>query len=161
MNKGAIKQKDKVRGNLMWLIHSAKGTTWKDHKYIAIKNGRYIYPNDNNKKGTTSANSNSIAIPKDHISKNYALEDYARVGKDIYSTTKMGAKTLYDAWNKLDPEQKNKAKDIVSSIMAPGSVTFVKDMNRLNKSVKEYKKNSSNKKVLKKEPAIYSARSKY
>lgn len=27
----------------MWLIHSAKGTTWAKHKYIAIKNGRYIY----------------------------------------------------------------------------------------------------------------------
>lgn len=34
----------------MWLIHSAKGTTWKDHKYIAIKNGKYIY--DTAKKKT-------------------------------------------------------------------------------------------------------------
>lgn len=29
----------------MILYHSAKGTKWKNHKYIAIKNGRYIYPN--------------------------------------------------------------------------------------------------------------------
>lgn len=29
------------------LYHSAKGTTWKKHKYIAIKNGRYIYPSTN------------------------------------------------------------------------------------------------------------------
>lgn len=30
------------------LFHSAKGTSWKssDHKYIAIENGRYIYPED-------------------------------------------------------------------------------------------------------------------
>lgn len=28
----------------MWLIHSAKGTTWANHKYIKIVNGRYIYP---------------------------------------------------------------------------------------------------------------------
>lgn len=28
-----------------WVIqHSAKGTTWKNHKYIKIINGRYIYP---------------------------------------------------------------------------------------------------------------------
>lgn len=26
--------------------HSAKGTTWGKHKYIAIRNGRYIYPGD-------------------------------------------------------------------------------------------------------------------
>lgn len=25
------------------ICHSAKGTKWKNHKYIAIKNGRYIY----------------------------------------------------------------------------------------------------------------------
>lgn len=28
------------------LIHSAKGQTWGKHKYIAIKNGRYIYPEE-------------------------------------------------------------------------------------------------------------------
>lgn len=28
----------------MEFYHSAKGSTWKNHKYIAIKNGRYIYP---------------------------------------------------------------------------------------------------------------------
>ena len=26
------------------IMHSAKGSSWKKHKYIAIKNGRYIYP---------------------------------------------------------------------------------------------------------------------
>lgn len=26
------------------VYHSRKGTKWKNHKYIAIKNGRYIYP---------------------------------------------------------------------------------------------------------------------
>ena len=26
-----------------YISHSAKGTTWKNHKYIAIKNGKYIY----------------------------------------------------------------------------------------------------------------------
>lgn len=29
------------------IMHSAKGSTWKKHKYIAIKNGKYIYPGDN------------------------------------------------------------------------------------------------------------------
>ena len=28
---------------------SAKGTTWSKHKYIAIKNGRYIYPEEKSK----------------------------------------------------------------------------------------------------------------
>lgn len=29
-----------------YIKHSAKGTTWGKHKYIAIRNGRYIYPED-------------------------------------------------------------------------------------------------------------------
>lgn len=28
----------------IYLEHSAKGTTWKKHKYISKKNGRYVYP---------------------------------------------------------------------------------------------------------------------
>lgn len=37
-----------------YLSHSAKGTTWKKHKYIRKENGRYIYPstNSNNKNNT-------------------------------------------------------------------------------------------------------------
>ena len=34
----------------LYLEHSAKGSTWGKHKYIAIKNGRYIYPEDLKKK---------------------------------------------------------------------------------------------------------------
>ena len=33
---------------MAYIKHSAKGTTWGKHKYIAIKNGRYIYPDDSN-----------------------------------------------------------------------------------------------------------------
>lgn len=29
-----------------FLWHSAKGTTWKTHKYIKKENGRYVYPKD-------------------------------------------------------------------------------------------------------------------
>lgn len=27
-----------------YLIHSAKGTTWSDHKYIKVEDGKYFYP---------------------------------------------------------------------------------------------------------------------
>lgn len=37
-----------------YLRHSAKGTTWGDHKYIAIENGRYIYPEDVKRSGIGS-----------------------------------------------------------------------------------------------------------
>jgi len=34
------------------LCHSFKGTSWKDHKYIAKKNGKYIYPGGGKKEKT-------------------------------------------------------------------------------------------------------------
>lgn len=39
------------------LSHSTEGSTWKDHKYIAIVDGRYIYPEDvqNGQNSTASA----------------------------------------------------------------------------------------------------------
>ena len=40
---------------MAWLIHSAKGTTWKDHKYIRKEGKRYIY---NAKRGISNAVSN-------------------------------------------------------------------------------------------------------
>lgn len=41
-------------GNNDWrdyLMHSVKGSTWKDHKYVRIENGRYIYPEDSHNSG--------------------------------------------------------------------------------------------------------------
>lgn len=36
------------------LRHAAEGSTWKDHKYIAIVDGRYIYPEDVQNGGNSS-----------------------------------------------------------------------------------------------------------
>lgn len=50
----------------MEFYHSAKGTTWKNHKYIAIKNGRYIYPNKRQgfsaRKKTNQSTASNIPI---------------------------------------------------------------------------------------------------
>lgn len=40
------------------LVHAAKGSTWKNHKYIRIENGRYIYPGDEK----SSSNATSTAL---------------------------------------------------------------------------------------------------
>ena len=37
------------------LRHSVEGSTWKDHKYIAIVDGKYIYPEDVQNGSTTSS----------------------------------------------------------------------------------------------------------
>ena len=48
-----------------YLEHSAKGTHWKKgHKYIAIKNGKYIYPEDlkSGRSGLYSAQSRKFDL---------------------------------------------------------------------------------------------------
>lgn len=48
------------------LEHSAKGQSWGKHKYIAIKNGRYIYPEDL-QKGGTGGSSRPVGRQKNSI----------------------------------------------------------------------------------------------
>lgn len=44
------------------LLHSPKGTTWKDHKYIKKENGRYIYPGQ--KTGASVSMVGELNYPK-------------------------------------------------------------------------------------------------
>lgn len=63
------------------LEHSAKGHTWKKHKYIAKKNGRYIYPN---KKSLTTKSKITVKdITDDNI---HQIEGWA---KDYTNTPPM------------------------------------------------------------------------
>lgn len=65
--------------------HAAEGSTWKDHKYIAIVDGRYIYPEDvqnagkNSYSNTSSAKSGGASASynsssKKTTSKNFKIE---------------------------------------------------------------------------------------
>lgn len=45
------------------LEHSTKGQTWSKHKYIAIKNGRYIYPEDLQKGGSRPVGRERNVLP--------------------------------------------------------------------------------------------------
>lgn len=47
-----------------YLEHSAKGKKWKNHKYIEIRNGRYIYPEDVSVKESSLRNRrNAMDMP--------------------------------------------------------------------------------------------------
>ena len=48
----------------LYLEHSAKGRAWDKHKYIAINNGRYIYPEDT-KKAKKPVYKIQPVVPKD------------------------------------------------------------------------------------------------
>ncbi len=86
------------------LSHSVEGSTWKDHKYIAIVDGKYIYPEDvqNGSKsaastanttattsGTTTATS-TVTPPK---TPKQVKKQKDKDGKDIDVTDKGSVKT--------------------------------------------------------------------
>lgn len=74
------------------LEHSAKGQTWGKHKYIAIKNGRYIYPEDLQKNAASKVNSKTAignrqlrsktpeeqAAYKDYVNRRSAHQGYTQ-----------------------------------------------------------------------------------
>lgn len=73
------------------LFHSFKGTSWKDHKYIAKKNGKYIYPGGGKKEKTPEEIVNGVA--KDI--KGYQNKDLFKTdenGKPITSRERATAK---------------------------------------------------------------------
>lgn len=61
------------------LKHSAKGTTWGEHKYIRKEGNRYIYPEDVKK----SANDNNVSDDEE-IDK--LLDEIENAEKDLYTT---------------------------------------------------------------------------
>lgn len=50
------------------LMHSAKGTTWKNHKYLKKVNGRYIYPKKVNR---SSASGNKVVGDVNNLSDDF------------------------------------------------------------------------------------------
>ena len=62
-----------------FLSHSAKGTKWSNHKYIAIENGRYIYPDD-----VAGGNSRSSGSANQFTSQNRQNESYKGNGQPLF-----------------------------------------------------------------------------
>lgn len=60
---------------------SAKGTAWNKHKYIAIKNGRYIYPDEKSKL-------ERLQNDKDNLEMDYNDELRQNLGKTIDALVK-------------------------------------------------------------------------
>lgn len=68
------------------IIHSAKGSTWKKHKYYKKENGRYYYIND---QGAEEA-ANELTIPLDRMEAHEKVYEKTRdsyTGGWVFSNT--------------------------------------------------------------------------
>lgn len=74
-----------------YLVHSAKGTTWNDHKYKKIENGRYIYDNSNGTNTQTESEEDVNNINLKDVSKKNVFDvhiDKNKWGKSSRKSSK-------------------------------------------------------------------------
>lgn len=113
-----IEQKDDIQ-------HSAKGTTWKNHKYIRKEDDRYIYPDDK-RSGVSDKIKN--ALGEDEKERKNQLESESLEADREYAELSEIAdrkwKEYYDIKNKtnkgeyFDKDNPNFLQDYYNSAMA-------------------------------------------
>ena len=128
------------------LFHSFKGTSWKDHKYIAKKNGKYIYPGGGKKEKTPEE------VVKDI--KEYQNKDLFKTdenGKPITSRERAARKRRQQRLEKRQATEQAKTNSLrrnsVNRAKAAGAAVTERDRAwkatvRRTESVKRAKENS-------------------
>lgn len=100
-----------------FLSHSAKGTVWKDHKYIKKENGRYYYADDNKISKTSS---DELMDEIDAIQQQMAFcdqkakeyDELAKSNPDEAAEYKAQAKKYRDEIERLNGEREQIAKGL-------------------------------------------------
>ena len=124
-----------------YLAHSAKGTTWKDHKYIRKENGRYIYDEKDKAKFEADLEKyedahhqdmrNKLKSPLGGLSMNPTTKEglaYERAENALY------AMKLADEYNK---RAMSKTKSSVDSRTIDH---YIRNAEYMDKKIKRFKK---------------------
>lgn len=119
-----------------YLIHSKKGTTWKNHKYLRIENGKYIYEDsktieDAAKKVESGAYGSDLHKA---LGKNYGIVTSKVASGFKKPSSKSSSKSKTTSKVKT---QKDSTKSSKSSTKNSTKETTVKNQNE-NKTVSEY-----------------------
>lgn len=91
------------------LMHSAKGTTWDDHKYIKKVNGVYYYPSDY-KGGRHAGDTKSGSISKE--------EKYEKDDKEMEGVEEAWESTVYSDIDRIMKENPNLTDPVALAQMA-------------------------------------------
>lgn len=90
-------------------MHSAKGTTWDDHKYIKKVNGVYYYPSDY-KGGRHAGDTKSGSISKE--------EQYEKDDKEMEGVEEAWESTVYSDIDRIMKENPNLTDPVALAQMA-------------------------------------------
>lgn len=106
----------------IYLEHSAKGSTWKRHKYISKKNGRYVYP-----KAASSTKQKRKGINERRRERDYDDERNKLVNESTRRRFQEGKKTRQNKYGIYD-ERAQLAKNIAA---VPGqTASYLTDVAR-------------------------------
>lgn len=164
MSNYKIKKDNASKTQGLYLIHAAKGSTWSNHKYIRIENGRYIYQGDENdvkpsnsdlsKIDTSNVNLDSqkrVDIANDKLDEAgtkqiaklligglYGDANQAKklLGKNYESIQAMADKMVND--NEIDPSDVKKQMEAANVLIA----ALAKQKKNKNKNKKSSSKNT-------------------
>lgn len=105
-------------GGSTLIIHSAKGSTWKDHKYIKKIDGTYYYPKDykgggrkigsSDKEGILSQLEDITGMKREYLSELYEVSRKQGYKSDEY-------KELLEELSEGDPDQAKKMEKLLKS----------------------------------------------
>lgn len=105
------------------LVHSGTGRKWKNHKYLRIENGRYIYPD-------SMPSSDKRALQKQMISNRNKGTNYAPES-DRAARENQRVRHLTDTWNSQDTWEHSKHKN------EKGELVSYKDLTGKEKAKKK------------------------
>lgn len=125
------------------LEHSEKGSSWKNHKYIAIKNGHYIYdtPSGSNKESKETSQaiknvSNLTGMKKESViklkglgdSKGYDSKEYSDYADILSEGDPDVKKKITSELQKDTKSKKSSSKGSVKSYLSKNGSRKVKDL---------------------------------
>ena len=122
------------------LVHSAKGTTWKDHKYIKKVDGRYIYDTKTNSKRSDEQKKLETLANKWETEYESAKDEFERISDE---NEKAGNELSY-LENQLFLLNKNRKTSNVTGKEARLNREIIKAKDALARSNREYDEAKSN-----------------
>lgn len=142
-----------------YLEHSAKGTHWKNgHKYIAIKNGRYIYPEDLKKGALKVANgAKNVAKTVGNAGKTIGsdIKSYGRDLVDYYNITGKVGTSAKLATSNLVERKKEAASDAIERALIKNHQKHSNKKSNNRSGVKERQRKAKRTKKIGKALTLY------
>lgn len=127
-----------------YIIHSAKGTTWSNHKYVKKVGDKYIYPDGKSNVDTSKENDEEKAVDLDDTSKEKSIK--AKKSSEIDRIKALTNQVLSGKIDRNDLRKGNNGKDYMDVMNAVNAKFKKPGSSGSGKSEKKKEDNKTDKK---------------